>query len=251
MNSALIFLILLSSLVAMVLVGQRLQRHLPDHHLNANSKDAVKLGMGLVATMTALLLGLLVSSAKGTYDTRRAEVIEIAAKVTLLDHMLTAYGPDAAEARALFREAITEGVRRVWSDVASARAPLAAFTQGDYRVYTAILGLSSGNDLQRDLKVRAATVAADIDHLYMLLLAQSGASILDPLLIAVSFWLVVLFLSFGLLAPTNATATLSLIMAAVSVASAIFLTMELDHPLIGMINLSGEPLFNALNLFTQ
>ena len=104
MNSALTSIILLAVLVSLGLLGQRLRRRLPEHHLSADSKDAVKLTIGLVATMTALLLGLLVSSAKGAYDTRRTEVIEIAAKITLLDRLLTAYGPDAAEARARFRE---------------------------------------------------------------------------------------------------------------------------------------------------
>ena len=97
MNTTLTAAILLASLVAVVLLGRSVRRHLPDHHLSADSKDAVKLAMGLVATMTALLLGLLVSSAKGTYDTQRIEVIQMAAKVAFLDRVLAAYGPEAAE----------------------------------------------------------------------------------------------------------------------------------------------------------
>ncbi len=102
MTSALSSTILLTSLVAMVLLGRSMRRHLPDDHLSADSKDAVKLAMGLVATMTALLLGLLVSSAKGTYDTQRTEVIQMAAKVAFLDRVLTAYGPEAAGAAPSF-----------------------------------------------------------------------------------------------------------------------------------------------------
>src|SRR6266513_2460152 len=105
MNSALTSFIVLSSLVAMVLIGRSVRRHLPDDHLSGDSRDTVKLAMGLVATMTALLLGLLVSSAKGTYDIQRTEVIQMAAKVAFLDRVLTAYGPEAAEARAEFRDA--------------------------------------------------------------------------------------------------------------------------------------------------
>ena len=217
MNSALTSIILLTSLVTMVLLGRMLRRRLPEHHLSADSKDAVKLAMGLVATMTALLLGLLVSSAKGTYETRRTEAIEMAAKVTLLDHVLTAYGPDAAEVRAQFREAVAERV---------ARAQVGPIGQTEYRVYAAILGLSPRDDMQRDLKARATTLAMDLGQLRMLLLAQRMPSILKSLVIAVICWLVVIFLSFGLLAPTNTTATLALIAAAVSVASAVFLIME-------------------------
>lgn len=71
----------------------------PQDHLSADSKDAVKLAMGLVATMTALVLGLLVSSAKDGYDTKRSEVIQLAANVTFLDRSLALYGPEAADAR--------------------------------------------------------------------------------------------------------------------------------------------------------
>ena len=124
MNSTLTSIILLLALVAMVLLGRTLRRHLPDDHLTADSRDAVKLAMGLVATMTALLLGLLVSSAKGTYDSQRIEVIQMAAKVAFLDRVLTAYGPEAAEARARFRDAVAEAVRRMWPDEAAAQAQL-------------------------------------------------------------------------------------------------------------------------------
>ncbi len=155
MNSALTSGILLASLVAMVLIGRSVRRHLPDDHLSGDSRDAVKLAMGLVATMTALLLGLLVSSAKGTYDTQRTEVIQMAAKVAFLDRVLTAYGPEAAEARAQFRDAVAESVHRMWPDEAGARAQLAPNAQAGDRIYAAIQGLTPRDDTQRDLKSQA------------------------------------------------------------------------------------------------
>jgi hypothetical protein len=234
----------------MILLGQWLQRRLPDDHLSADSKDAVKLAIGLVATMTALLLGLLAFSAKGTYDTRRTEVIEMAAKVTLLDNMLTAYGPDAAEARVWLHEAVAEWVRRAWSDEAGARAHM-VLSQANYRAYGAVLGLSPRDDTQRDLKARAATLAMDLAQLRMMLLEQRVPSIPKALLIAVFCWLVVIFLSFGLLTPTNVMTTLALSAAAVSVGSAVFLIMELDQPLGGIIGIPGDPLSNALELLKK
>jgi hypothetical protein len=251
MKIAFISIILLTSLVTTILLGQWLQRRLPDDHLSADSKDAVKLAIGLVATMTALLLGLLAFSAKGTYDTRRTEVIEMAAKVTLLDNMLTAYGPDAAEARVWLREAVAEWVRRAWSDEPGARAHMVAMSQANYRAYAATLGLSPRDDTQRDLKARAATLAMDLAQLRMLLLEQRVPSIPKALLTAVFCWLVVIFLSFGLLTPINVTTTLALSAAAVSVASAVFLIMELDQPLGGIIRLPSDPLLKALDLFTK
>jgi hypothetical protein len=251
MNTTLTPVILLSCLVAAVLLGSRVRRHLPDHHLSAESKDTVKLAMGLVATMTALLLGLLVSSAKGTYDTQRTEVIQMAAKVAFLDRVLTTYGPEAAEARAQFRNAVAETVRRMWPDAAGEQAQLLPNAQGGDAVYGSIQALSPRDDLQRGLKAQAAGLALELGQLRMLLLAQMVPSIPPPLLVAVVCWLVVIFLGFSLLAPPNATTTLALISAAVSVAGAVFLIMELDHPLGGMIRISGEPMRNALNHFAK
>jgi hypothetical protein len=124
-------------------------------------------------------------------------------------------------------------------------------TQADYRSYAAIMGLSPRDDMQRDLKARAATLAVDLQQPRALLLAQMVPSILKPLLIAMICWLVIIFLGFGLVAPANATTALALIAAAASVTSAVFLIMELDQPLGGMISIPGEPVLNALKLFTQ
>ena len=104
MNTTLTALIVFGCLVGAVLLGRMLRRLLPEDHLTADSRDTIKLAMGLVATMTALVLGLLVSSAKGAYDAKRSEVIQMAAKVAFLDRVLAVYGPEAAEARARFHE---------------------------------------------------------------------------------------------------------------------------------------------------
>lgn len=95
MNTTLTALIVFGCLIGAVLLGRTLRRLLPEGHLAADSRDAIKLAMGLVATMSALVLGLLVSSAKGSYDTERSEVIQMAAKVAFLDRVLAIYGPEA------------------------------------------------------------------------------------------------------------------------------------------------------------
>lgn len=251
MTSATSSAILLTSLIAMVLLGRSMRRHLPSDHLSADSKDAVKLAMGLVATMTALLLGLLVSSAKGTYDTQRTEVIQMAAKVAFLDRVLTAYGPNAVGARAEFRDEVADGFHRIWPDEAGVRAQLAPNATAGARIYAAIQGLTPRDDAQRDLKAQAATAAADLGQLRMLMLAQAVPSIPKPLLIMVGCWLVIIFLCFSLLAPPNATTTLALTAAAVSVAGAVFLIMELDEPFGGTIRISSEPMRNALAHLTK
>jgi hypothetical protein len=247
MNSVLTAVLLLTFLASLVLLGRTVRRHLPEGHLSADSRDAVKLAMGLVATMTALLLGSLVSSAKGTYDTKRSEVIQMAAKVAFLDRVLTAYGPEAAEAHAYFRADIAEAVRRMWPDRAGTRPQLAPNTREGDAVYAAIQALSPRDDTQRGLKTQAATLIGELGQLRMLLLAQMVPSVPRALLLAVACWLAVIFFCFSVLAPPNATTALALVAAAVSVAVAVFLIMELDHPLGGRIQISSEPMLNVLS----
>jgi hypothetical protein len=251
MNSALTSIVLLVSLVATVLVGRSVRRRLPDDHLNPDSKDAVKLALGLVATMTALLLSLLVSSAKGSYDTQRTEIIQMASKIAFLDRVLTAYGPEAAGARAQVRDAVAEAIHMMWPERAGAQVRLTPNAAAGDRVYAAIQSLSPRDDTQRGLKLKAVTLAEDLGQLRVLMLAQMAPSIPRLLLIVMSCWLVIIFVCFSLLAPPNATTTFALTAAVISVAGAVFLIIELDRPLGGIIRISSEPMVNALTQLSK
>src|ERR1044071_102647 len=114
MNTTLTALTVFGCLLGSVLIGITIRGLLPQAHLSTESKDAVKVAMGLVATMSALVLGLLVSSAKGSYATERSEVIQMAAKVAFLDRVLATYGPEADEARIRFHKAAKDAVERMW-----------------------------------------------------------------------------------------------------------------------------------------
>ncbi len=152
MNATLTALIVFGCLIVAVLVGRTLRGFLPESHLSTESKDAVKLAMGLVATMSALVLGLLVSSAKGAYDTQRTEVIQMAAKVAFLDRLLAAYGPEAAEGRAALRYSVEEGMRQMWPGQMRRPADRSPQIQAGNVVYGAIQRLSPQNDMQSALQ---------------------------------------------------------------------------------------------------
>src|SRR6266568_4414511 len=169
MNTTLTALTVFGCLVGAVLFGRTLRRILPEHHLSADSRDAVKLAMGLVATMAALVLGLLVSSAKGSYDTERSEVIQMAAKVAFLDRLLAIYGPEAADVRAKLRDTVAEAVQRMWPGEAGLPASLAPNTQVGNVAYGAIQHLAPNDDPQRRLKTQAATLALDLGQVRSLL----------------------------------------------------------------------------------
>jgi hypothetical protein len=247
MQINLIAVVLFVSLVGAALLGRRVHRYLPEAHLSADSRDAVKLAMGLVATMTALVLGLLVSSAKGTYDTARSEVIQMAAKVAFLDRALDMYGPEGAKARGQLRDAVADSMRRIWPADRGKLAELAPNQQAGDAVFVTIQQLSPHDDAQRALKAQVTTLMVDLGQLRLLLVAQSIPSISKPMLIILLSWLVVIFFGFSLIAPPNATTMLALVASAFSVACAIFLILELDQPFGGLIHIPSEPLVNAMN----
>src|SRR5438067_8234825 len=242
----LVSVILFAILVAVTFLGGRLARVLPEEQLSAESKDAMKLALGLVATMTAILLGLLISSAKGSFDTARSQVMQMAAKVALLDRVLKLYGPEATDARHALRDAIADGIRRTWPAERSGPVRLDPNPQMGDALYAPISHLTPRDDAQRALKTEAATLMMQLAEIRALLQAQAVPSVSKPLLIALMIWLVVIFLGFSLLAPSNATSTLALMAGAFSVACAIFIILELDFPFAGIVRVSSEPMIKTL-----
>ena len=239
--------ILFLFLVGVTLLGARLRRLVPAEHLSADSKDAVKLALGLVATMTAILLGLLVSSAKSSFDTARSEVMQMAAKIALLDRVLKLYGPQTADARHALRDSVAEGVRRTWPADGRRPAQLEPNEEMGDAVYVAISRLAPHDDAQRALKTEATTLIVQLAEIRTLVRAQAVSSVSKPLLIALVIWLVVIFLGFSLLAPANATNTLALMAGAFSVACAVFIILDLDHPFAGVVRIPSEPMIRTLD----
>ena len=249
MSSNVISLFVFASVFVGALLAMRLRSALPENHLSEETKDTVKLTMGLVATMAALVLGLLVASTKEAYDTERNEVTQMAAKIIYLDRILVGYGTESAETRKLLRHTVETAIFRMWPDETksgSAPDPSASWNE----MLPASIGkLSPQNDPQRTAKSEAAQIASDLGQLRWLLFEQSETSISMPLLVVLICWLAILFFSFGLFAPANSTAVIALLVSSLSVAGAIFLILELDHPFNGLIHISSGPLRNVLTHF--
>ncbi len=233
--------------------GVLLRRILPKHHLNDHSKDVVRLGAALVATMSALVLGLLITSAKNTYDTQRDEVRQITAKLVLLDNLLKRYGPEARPAREFQRQAIGPMIERVWGGRAVKSpmgAPFRPYTEADL-IYGAIEGLSPQNDLQHALKFRALETISSITEARVLLFEQWDAGLPVPLLVVLIFWLTILFASFTLFSPINPTGGVVLAIIALSASAAIFLILEMNSPFNGLMQIPSAPMRNALGVLER
>ena len=230
------------------LLGMALRRCLPEDHIEDSSKDVVRLVMGLIATMAALVLGLLIASAKGSYDTQKGELVHASAQVIQLGRLLSLYGPDAAEARAQLRSTMEQVIDHVWPSDSrgSANLALPAATTAPKDVLTLIGNLQPQTSGQRFAQSKALEIVEDLSMARVLLYEQSGASISFPFLVVLVFWLVILFTAFGLFAPTNATVIATLFVGAMSVAGAIFLILELDQPFAGLMRLSSGPLRDAI-----
>jgi Protein of unknown function (DUF4239) len=248
MSALLIAAIVLACICGGALFGMFLRGLLPAPHLSDESKDVVRLGTGLVATMAALVLGLLVASAKGSYDTQKNGLDEIAANLTLLDTVLQQYGPPAQDARANLRRVVGVAMARLWPADASQEPTLGGSetTAAAKSLHAQLLALAPANDRQRALQSQALQIATELARTRLLLVAQHESSAISgAFLVILSFWLVVLFASFGLFAPRNATVLASLLISALSVAGAIFLILELDQPFEGLIQISSTPLRSA------
>lgn len=227
------------------LAGMWLRTVVPKNHMNDETKDLVKLAVGLVGTMAALLLGLLVASAKSSYDTRRSELTRMAANTILLDRMLAHYGSETAQIRVELKAAIAQLLARLRPNSGAAQGVIGTSTRREV-IFDKIQELTPRTDAQRSLQAQAESTAISLGQTRWLLFEQNGTSISTPFLVVVVFWLSILFVSFGLFAPRNATALITLLVSAISVAGAIFLILELDHPFGGLIRISDLPLRNAL-----
>jgi Protein of unknown function (DUF4239) len=234
------------------LLGALLRGALPKHHLNDESKDTIKVGIGLIATLAALVLGLLVASAKSSYDTKSEEIKESAAKIIVLDRSLRQYGPETKPARDALQRAITSRVNLTWvefdnqleSRAASEGAPEAGTAEEFQHMLT---GLSPANDGQRAIQSRALQLSSDLAQTRWLLFTQKGSSIPTPFLVVLVLWLSVIFGSLGLFAPRNATVYSVVFVCALSVSGAIFLILEMDRPFEGLLKISDAPLRSAID----
>jgi hypothetical protein len=231
-----------------VFLGAWLRNTLPGHHLNADAKDVVRLGASLMATIAALVLGLLINSAKSSYDTQRNQVRQMTANLILLDRLLNAYGPETQEARELLRKTVDPLIRQLWirdqsnDPATTTHDPIPVGEMAAAKIF----GLSPKTDAQNSLKSRATQVASDIAQLRLSLSELSGGTIPVPFLAILVFWLMIIFASFSLFSRLNSTVVVVLLVFALLASTALFLILEMDNPFTGVMQISDVPLRNAL-----
>jgi hypothetical protein len=234
--------IVLACVFGGALLGMVLRAALPEHHVSTESKDLVKLVMGLIATMAALVLGLVVASARSSYDKQSTEIIQMSANIGLLDRILARYGPETKEARDMLRRSVVRIVDLTWPENSSRPPELNPTAAGAEGLYERIQELSPQNEVQRSLQAHALRMSLDLAQARWLLHSRGGSAVALPFLVVLVFWLTIIFVGFGLLAPSNPTTVAALFVSALSVSSAIFLILALDRPFEGLLRISSAPL---------
>ena len=249
MSSVAISLIALVCISGGAVLGLYLRRVLPEGHLDSESKDSVKLAMGLIATLAALVLGLLISAAKNSFDRVNTEITEGAAKIVHLDSILELYGPETKDIRDMLKGLFSGAVEAIVSgdesqlrklDTPERTAQLAA-------IKTKILALSPKTEQQRWLQSRAIELNEESSTIRWLVILQLSGGVPMILLTVMVVWLSIIFAGWAIFAPRNPTVTSALLTSAVCVSGAIFLLLEMDSPLTGFIRISSVPLEVAVS----
>jgi hypothetical protein len=225
-----------------MLLGMFLHSRLPEHHLSPDVKDISKVALGLVATISALVLSLLLSTAKTAYDLRRDELVQLSTDILLLDRVLAYYGPGASDIQLQLREAVVDAIERFWPSDGTTVTGFNANASQLEGLHEAINRLPPDTEGHQALRAQALPLQTEINRTCFLLISHAGHSIPIPFLIVLILWVTVIFTGLGLFAPVNPTAIIIFLVCALSAAGAIFLILELDEPFVGGIKASDAPL---------
>jgi hypothetical protein len=239
-----IFAVILAGTFAGWITGQRL----PRHHVGDETKSLVSVSMTVVATVSALVLGLLISNANTGFIARSTQVTRLSADIIRLDRLLRRYGPDADLARDALRQYAEQKAADMFPE--NPGDPVRVDNESTYdllfRVEELVLALRPADARDKWLVEQAMTLAANIGNARWLLSQQEGQGIPKPFLWLVTFWLTLLFASFGLFAPRNSTSAVALVLCALAVSGAVEMILELEQPFDRLVRISPVPMRNAV-----
>jgi hypothetical protein len=246
MSDLLISLLVFAIIFGGAVLGMVVRPLLSEKHLHPDSRDVVKMATGLIGTLAALVLGLLIASAKSSFDQKTSQVKQMTATIILLDDLLAQYGAEAAPVRTLLRQSITPLANRIWHEEETGKPVHFQSSAAASTFENELERLSPNNDVQRSLQSRVIQAFTEGAQIRLQLFTRSGGSIPMPFLIILVFWLGAIFVSFTLFARTNLVVMASLFVCALSFAGAIFLVLELDNPFTGLMGISSATLRSAL-----
>ena len=228
------------------LIGIYAARALPEHHLSNESRNAISVSSAIVGTLSALVIGLMISTANSSFATRSNEVSRIAVDIVRINRMLQRYGPEAEDARTKLRLYARVKMEELFPATGKALHSTETTVQMMEAIQESILLLVATDPRQRWLRSQALALSDDVLQARWLLAEQRASNIPMPFLILLIFWLGLVFASFGLFAPRNATTIAVFCLCSVAVSGGVMMILELDSPFSGFVHVSGEPMRQAL-----
>jgi hypothetical protein len=247
MNAILISSGVFALIFAGVPVGMFLRRRLPEEHFGIDAKETVRLAIGLIVTMTGLVLGMLVSSAKASHDAQKSKIAEMSAQIILLNNLLTLYGPETRSTRIEVRRQVEDSVDNIWPRETSIKSRLKP-KRNDQDFAREMELLVPKDEMHGAIKAQVLSMALDLRKTrWLVFLESEQTSMSIPLLVVVTSWLVAIFISFGLFAPPNPTVRVSLVICALAVSVAIFIILEMYSPFSGILRISPAAVRDALS----
>ncbi len=229
------------------LFGMLLRRFLPEHHLSSETRAVISVSMATVGTLSAFVLGLLVSAGTNSFTTRNQEIMQFSNDLIRMDRLLRRFGPAAQTSRDVLRRYAAMEMQDLFP--AGGARPLDLDNPRTLIVLEqledGVSSLKPASSTQQWLQSQALQIAGDLDTTRWALVQQSPTLIPLPLLGAMIIWLTVIFVSFGLFAPCNATTIGALFFAAFALAAAVKITIDMET-LQGRVRISSAPMRQAL-----
>jgi hypothetical protein len=248
MNPILIGVVVFATIFCAAEFGIVLRKRIPDAHLGEDAKDVIRLVTGITATTAALVLGMLVSSAKTYYDSWNTQIAETASQVVTVDRLLEDYGPDTAQIRVRFAQLVEGGVQRIWPNRDPLQFALKPQQIGDDLLHQVEL-LAPKNDIQVATKSQIMPMITALrEGQWRMYLRTQQTAMPTPLLVIVISWEAAIFISMGLFAPPNPTIHVTFVLGAMIVSTAVFIILEMYSPFRGILTISSAPITDALKL---
>jgi hypothetical protein len=234
------------------LFGMFLGKVLPDQHLSNESRDAIRIVMAMLATLSAVVLGLLTGSSMTSLGEKEGELRSAGVQFIMLDRTLAEYGPETAQTRSLLKQLLAQRINQIWPEEDGA-VSLTALSSGAgiVLVQRDLFALSPRTEQQQWLRSNALEITNAIAESRWTTIEQIGSRFPWAFFIVVVAWLTVIFASFGLYAPRNASVTAALLVAALTLAGPIFMMLEMDQPYGGLVKIPSTSLRVAFDQLGQ
>jgi len=247
MSDMLVGLAIFAALFGGALFGMFLKKVLPEQHLSSEARDVIRIVMAMLATLSAVVLGLLTGSAINSLAEKEGELRSAAVQFILLDRTLANYGPETADTRTMLKQLLSDRLKLIWPERGQVSLTVLGGGAGIELVQEKLFDMSPQTDKERWLHANALDIANALARSRWTTFEQIGSRFPWQFLIVVVFWLAAIFASFGLFAPRNASVAAAFFVAALGLAGAIFMILEMEQPYQGIVRIPNTSMRIALD----